>query len=76
MRSHWVGLKRFQHPKAGALSLEYSTFTVDGGGGLSMVVFTPASPSDTQAIARLLAEKTRTAQQSGLGASADPSRRP
>jgi hypothetical protein len=27
VRSHWVGLKRLQHPIAGPLTLEYSTFS-------------------------------------------------
>ena len=54
MRSHGVGLKRLHHPVAGALSLEYSAFAVDGADGLGMVVFTPASPADAQAIERLL----------------------
>ncbi len=59
VRSHWFGLKRFQHPVAGPLTLEYSTFSVDGGDGLSMIVFTPASPADAQAIAALLSDRSR-----------------
>jgi len=54
MRSHGVGLKRLRHPIAGPLALEYSTFAVDGADGLSMVVFTPASPADARAINALL----------------------
>ncbi|MGH6879945.1 MAG: helix-turn-helix transcriptional regulator [Hypericibacter sp.] len=61
LRSHWGGLKRLHHPLAGLLSLEYSTFAVDGADGLSMVVFTPASPADADAIASLLSDKPRTA---------------
>jgi hypothetical protein len=60
VRSHWVGLKRFQHPLAGPLTLECSAFAVDGADGLSMVVFTPTSPADARAIALLLAERSRT----------------
>jgi transcriptional regulator with XRE-family HTH domain len=54
MRRQGVGLKRLLHPLAGLLTLEYSTFSVDGEDGLSMIVFTPASPADAQAIASLL----------------------
>lgn len=59
--SHWVGLKRLRHPRAGLLTLEYSTFAVDGADGLSMVVFTPTSPADAQAIASLLSDGPRGA---------------
>ncbi len=57
-RSHGVGLKRMQHPLAGPLTLEYSAFSVDGGEGLSMVVFTPATEADAHAIAMLMAERS------------------
>jgi hypothetical protein len=59
--SIWFGLKRLQHPVAGPLTLEYSTLSVDGGDGPSMIVFTPASPADAQAIASLLSDRSRTA---------------
>ena len=61
LRSHGVGVKRLHHPVAGPLALEYSAFAVDGGGGLSMIVFTPATPADEQAIAALLAGRGRPA---------------
>lgn len=54
MRSHWVGLKRLQHPLAGPLTLECSAFAVGGADGLSMVVFTPTSTADARAIEALL----------------------
>lgn len=54
VRGHWAGVKRMQHPVVGPLTLEYSSFSVDGGDGLSMVVFAPATPADEQAIATLL----------------------
>jgi hypothetical protein len=57
MRSHWVGLKRLRHPLAGPLTLETLAFVLDGAGGLSMVVFTPASPADSRAIEALLSRK-------------------
>jgi transcriptional regulator with XRE-family HTH domain len=52
----WVGRKRLEHPVAGPISLEYSTFAVDGAEGLSMVVFTPSTPEVARAIAALLAQ--------------------
>ena len=60
-RSHWSGPKRLQHAIAGPLTFEYSTFAVDGADGLSMVVFTPASPADARAIALLVADRSRAA---------------
>ena len=51
-------LKRFQHPLADPLTLEYSA--VDGAEGLGMVVFTPAAAADARAIALLLADQSRT----------------
>jgi transcriptional regulator with XRE-family HTH domain len=57
VRNHSVGLKRLQHPVAGSLSLETSSFAVDGAGGLSMIVFTPVSPADARAIEALLSHE-------------------
>lgn len=54
-------VKRIQHPIAGALALEHSTFSVEGGNGLNMIVFTPATPADAQAIAALLSGRPPTA---------------
>jgi len=54
-RSHGVGLKRIVHPAAGLLVLHSSAFTVDHAAGLSMVVFTPASPADASRLNALLA---------------------
>jgi transcriptional regulator with XRE-family HTH domain len=61
VRSHWVGIKRFQHPVVGPLDLETSGFAVSGADGLSMIVFTPVSTADVQTIERLLSEGRRTA---------------
>jgi transcriptional regulator with XRE-family HTH domain len=55
------GVKHIQHPLAGPLTLEHSTFSVEGGNGLTMIVFTPASPVDAQAIATLLSGRPPTA---------------
>jgi transcriptional regulator with XRE-family HTH domain len=56
VRSHGGGTKRFLHPVAGPLLLEYSAFAVDGAGGLTMIVFNPATPADRQAIETLMAQ--------------------
>jgi hypothetical protein len=61
VRSYWGGRKRLQHPVAGPLTLEYSTFAVDGTDGLSMVVFTPTTLADARAIASLLSRKSQVA---------------
>ncbi|HSS40784.1 MAG TPA: helix-turn-helix transcriptional regulator [Polyangia bacterium] len=54
VRSHWIGAKRFRHPTAGLLSFDCQTFAVDAAEGLSLVVFTPTSAEDAQAVAALL----------------------
>ncbi|HEU4409580.1 MAG TPA: helix-turn-helix transcriptional regulator [Polyangiaceae bacterium] len=59
VRSHGVGEKRLRHPSVGPLTLEYSTYAVDGADGLSLLVFTPASPADARAIEALLARRAR-----------------
>lgn len=61
VRSHWVGTKRLRHSLAGPLTLEYSAFAVDGAHGLSMIVFTPVSAVDVEAVEALLARKTQAA---------------
>jgi len=54
LRSHRVGRKRFEHPVAGPFTLETSAFAVNGADGLSMIVFTPVSSADAQAVELLL----------------------
>ena len=54
MRTHATALKRIDHPVAGTLNLEYSSFSVDGAHGLTMIVFTPVSPEDERRIATLV----------------------
>jgi transcriptional regulator with XRE-family HTH domain len=56
VRSHWVGQKRLNHPRIGPLTLEYTTFAVDGAGGLSLIVMNPATAADVKAVERLMAE--------------------
>ena len=54
MRSHWIGLKRLHRPSVGSFTLETLAFAVDGADGLSMIVFTPASPADARAVETLI----------------------
>jgi hypothetical protein len=61
VRSHWIGTKRLRHSQAGPITLEYSAFAVDGGDGLSMVVFSPASAADLRAVQALIARTTQAA---------------
>jgi transcriptional regulator with XRE-family HTH domain len=65
VRSHGVGHKRLLHPRVGPLTLEYSAFAVDGAPGLSMVVYTPASPADARAIEGLLLRRALAAEVGG-----------
>jgi transcriptional regulator with XRE-family HTH domain len=55
---HWGGTKRMRHSSAGPITLEYSAFAVDGADGLSMVVFTPQTSADVQAVESLLARES------------------
>jgi transcriptional regulator with XRE-family HTH domain len=58
---HGVGLKRFDNPLVGSFNLEYSAFSVAGSEGLTMIVFTPATAADRQAVDALLARKDEAA---------------
>ena len=51
------GLKRFDHPSAGPMTLEYTSFAVDGQSDLGMVVYTPATPADREAVRSLIAAR-------------------
>jgi transcriptional regulator with XRE-family HTH domain len=59
-RHHGIYLRRIQHPRAGLLTFEVSAFSVDGGDGLSMIVYIPVSPADAQGLASLLANKAQS----------------
>ena len=54
VRTHGEVTKRLCHPTAGPITLEYSTFAVDGRPDLSLVIFTPATPEDTDRIRSLI----------------------
>lgn len=52
--SHGDGNKVLHHPTAGPLSMEFSTFAVDGRPDLNMVIYNPATSDDADKIRRLL----------------------
>ena len=54
VRSHGETVKHLRHATLGPLAIEYSAFSVDGRSDLSMVVYNPATPEDTQKIASLI----------------------
>jgi hypothetical protein len=51
---HNDGVKRMDHPVFGSISLEYSSFAVDGRPDLILAVYNPATPADAGRIASLL----------------------
>ena len=53
--AHGGGTKSLHHPDAGLLSLEYSSFAVDGRPELGMVVYNPATPAGAALITSSLA---------------------
>ena len=48
------GVKHLRHPVLGPISLEYSSFAVDGRPDLQMVVYNPATPADQERITSLI----------------------
>ena len=57
--SHYgEGFKQLFIVEEGLIDLEYSTFTVEGKPGLSLVVFNPACGVDRDKLARLMARKS------------------
>ena len=55
VRVHGEGTKIIHHADAGAITLEFSTFAVDGQPDLGMVVFSPATPEVRERIRALIA---------------------
>jgi transcriptional regulator with XRE-family HTH domain len=53
--AHGEAVKRIRHPVLGSLAFEYSAFAVDGRTDLSMVIYNPTTPEDTQRIKALIA---------------------
>jgi hypothetical protein len=52
--AHGGGTKQLRHPTAGLLTLEHSSFAVDGRPDLTLVVYNPATPKDFDKVRRLL----------------------
>jgi transcriptional regulator with XRE-family HTH domain len=54
---HNEGTKQIRHPKAGLITMDFSSFTVDGRPDLSMVVYNPETAKDAARIRKLIAAK-------------------
>ena len=54
--------KSLQHPLAGLIKLEYSSFAVDGRSDLDMVAYNPATPADVERVALLIKLKDEQLQ--------------
>lgn len=48
------GVKHIEHPAAGLLALEYSSYAVDGKPDFSLLIYTPATPEDAKCVRSLL----------------------
>ena len=57
VRSYGEGTKNLNHPVAGPIAMEFSTFAVDGRPDLSLVVYNPATPADAVKVRALIAAK-------------------
>jgi hypothetical protein len=54
VRMHGEGTKQLRHPTIGLMTMEYSSFAVDGRPDLSMVVYNPATPEDAARVRKLI----------------------
>lgn len=52
--AHGDGVKRIYHPDAGLLSMEFSSFAVEGRPELGMIIYNPVSPADAARFRQLL----------------------
>lgn len=57
VRDFGEGVKRLRHPELGELSLEYSSFAVDGRPDLSMLIYNPVGEGDAERIRALIAAR-------------------
>lgn len=48
--AHSDGVKQIRHPAAGLVSLEFSSFAVEGRPELGMIVYNPATHADAEKI--------------------------
>jgi len=59
--AHGEGRKRIRHPQAGAITLEFSSFAVEGRPELGMIVYSPAGPADADKIRALVLARDASA---------------
>jgi hypothetical protein len=52
--THSEGVKQIRHPEAGLVSLEFSSFAVEGRPELAMIVYNPASHADAEKVRALV----------------------
>ncbi len=57
VRTYGEGTKSIQPVRGEPVALEYSSFVVDGQPGLGMVIYTPATPKDTERVRSLIAHR-------------------
>jgi len=57
VRSHGDGIKTLHHAVVGPLSMEFSSFAVDGRPDLNMVIYNPITKADTDRVKALLKAK-------------------
>jgi transcriptional regulator with XRE-family HTH domain len=57
--AHGGGTKQLRHPTAGLITLEYSSFSVDGRPDLALVVYNPATSKDLDKVRNLLTSLPR-----------------
>lgn len=54
VRALGEGTKHIRHGSAGPITLDYSSFAVDGRPDLGLVIFTPATPADAKRVRKLI----------------------
>lgn len=66
VKAHYHGVKRFQHPTVGELSLTYNAFGVSGTDGLSLIGYTAEPHSRSAEALQLLASWVATTESHGV----------
>lgn len=61
VQTHGEGIKQMRLPEFGPISIEYSTFLVDGRPDLSMVIYNPVTEQDREKIANQIAKRDAAA---------------
>lgn len=75
LNGHGEGAKHIVHPKAGMISLEASTFAIDGHPDLNMIVYNATTPEDGERIRALVEPRTTVAATDVSGRKRGASRR-